>query len=197
MKLFLGCLCLGVKGAAYTYKLSPSEHQICFQEEVKKAGTTLVSSFFVHTDSKVNFFVYGPSNEKKYELRRKSKGDVEIPVSAPGFYSLCFTRAGGKALDVIDFDVYVKGGHGKYEDSEKKNPVLEGNILKLRKELQNIRTRMKGITQRDARNLQTIRSASSSVGVFSLFEVIAIGAVSISQIVILKRLFTRGGKLRI
>eukprot|EP00917_Polyrhabdina_sp_WS-2016_P019516 GHVP01041723.1.p1 GENE.GHVP01041723.1~~GHVP01041723.1.p1 ORF type:complete len:200 (+),score=32.59 GHVP01041723.1:3-602(+) len=188
-----------VRGAAYTYKVLPFEYTVSFHEEVKYARSKISFNYFLSKGSEMDVHVLDPQGKKIEERVKSEKGDIEITAVAPGEYTIRFSKIPGIPVRIIDIDMYTKFPPERaYEEKDdKRNPELEGSIIKLRRELSLIRERMKQLKKRDERNLGSIDAIENTIGYFSMFELLLIFVIAIGQAFVLKGLFTRSGKLRI
>lgn len=189
-----------IECAAYTYRIKHGEKTMCFQEVTKNPNTNILFNFFIEKKANISLTVYGPNKRKIEEIRMKNKGEVNVYAVQEGEYSFCFYHETGSEGLLVDFDIYVKNQMSeKYQsnDNENKNSVLEGVIVRLRKELKSIKRIMNEIKQKDLRNHKHIDSIGQTVFKFSLFEMILIIIIASAQLFVIKKLFVTGKKIRI
>ena len=108
----------------------------------------------------------------------------------PGFYEIVFEP---KAEMLVEIDLYLDS-LGKLDDKdmiEKDTGVsnLKDTLNKLKKDLADLRSRIKYIMTRENRSMITIESVDSRIRSFSIFEVLLMVVLPLGSVYILKTYF--------
>ncbi|KAL1406432.1 hypothetical protein Q8F55_008131 [Vanrija albida] len=175
----------------------------CYYADVDGVGEKIGFYFAVQSGGQfeIDFVVMDPEDKVIIEGEKERQGDFIFTGKKLGEYSFCFANEASNTDKLIDFDIMVESEprrtlSGSAAPLKEHTSALEESTYKLSGLLSSITRTQKYFHTRHHRNYSTVQSTKSRMFWFTVLECVAIVAMSLLQIWILKTFFSRGSSRR-
>ncbi|WOO83968.1 uncharacterized protein LOC62_05G007485 [Vanrija pseudolonga] len=175
----------------------------CYYADVDGVGEKIGFYFAVQSGGQfeIDFVVMDPEDKVIIEGEKERQGDYIFTGKKLGEYSFCFANEASNTDKLIDFDIMVESEPrrtlgGSAAPLKEHTSALEESTYKLSGLLSSITRTQKYFHTRHHRNYSTVQSTKSRMFWFTVLECVAIVAMALLQIWILKTFFSRGSSRR-
>ncbi|BEI84964.1 hypothetical protein CcaverHIS002_0503650 [Cutaneotrichosporon cavernicola] len=195
-------LLAGAHATALTTILKAGE-KACYYADVDGAGEKVGFYFAIQSGGnfEIDWVVMDPEDRIIIEGDNERQGDYIFTAKQIGEYSFCFANEAAGTDKLIDFDIMVES-EPRHVLSASQAPLkdhtsaLEESTYKINGLLSSIQRLQKYFHTRHHRNYSTVLSTQSRLFWFTILECVAVVAMSLAQIWILKTFFSRSGSRR-
>jgi len=191
---FVACVLIGLTHA-FSFDVG-AKSEGCFYEVVEKDQPVgvlfqVIAGGFLDIDVRI----FGPDARQIYTGTRETDGRYSFTAHISGTYTFCFSNAMSTVTPkTVDLSVTV-GGVSEYETqaadiaSDAEISPLSASVIQLSDAITAIANDQKYLKMREEAHRNTNESTNSRVLWWSIFEMVALIAMSIWQIYYLRRFF--------
>ncbi|KAL0205593.1 hypothetical protein P9112_000900 [Eukaryota sp. TZLM1-RC] len=175
--------------SAFTFRIEPTKRE-CFYEEISK-NTPVSGSYQVsaHEQLQIDFEIIGPDQSAIVSTERKAEDAFFFQAPQDGIYQFCFrNQMTHKISKLITFTVKVGTEvTDEFAKQEHLTPIEE-SVVKMRELLEEVIQEQHYMKARERVHRSTTESTNHRVLWWSLFEIVALIAFSLGQILYLRKL---------
>ena len=164
----------------------------CFLEEVHSAGTKVYMHFLVTSGGALDIdaAIYGPDSQLIWAAEKEKEGRVLFKAHLPGTHKFCFSnKMSTVTVKTVAFNIQA----GDPAESTKDHVVdpIERSVIHITEGLNEIKSEQNYLTTRERVHRETVESTNTRVMLWSLIEVGLVLAMSVGQVMYLKRSFEK------
>jgi len=180
--------CLVSSARALTFEVGPHVQE-CFYETVRLSAPVnvryqVIKGGFLDVD----VTMYDPTRQVVYDAQRETEGNFAFAAEKSGDYFICFSnRMSTLTPKTINLEFFV--GRPPVQGPSAALEPLEAEIRRISQAIEELKNGQTYLKNREIATRDTSESTNTRVLWSSLFEALALAAVSVFQVYSIKRFF--------
>eukprot|EP01098_Paradermamoeba_levis_P007916 TRINITY_DN3299_c0_g1_i1.p1 TRINITY_DN3299_c0_g1~~TRINITY_DN3299_c0_g1_i1.p1 ORF type:complete len:200 (-),score=74.46 TRINITY_DN3299_c0_g1_i1:300-899(-) len=190
LKFLLPLFCFFCLASSLTFVI-PANSEECYYERLEVGAKLTVMFQVVHGGAlDVDFAVWSPDNRLIYEAVKQSETRFAFEATSAGGHKICFNNKFSSFTNkVISFGIFLgEDSHKNLATKDHLGPV-ENGILQLADGLRAVYADQEYLIMRERVHRDTTDSTHEKVVYWNLFESFVLIAMSIWQIIYIRRFF--------